>query len=243
MSRKLNILCGAVAAFLPACFGAAFYRLYHCAPKRFCSVCNEDAIVENMQFAFFFAAGALALWLAVKFWQGTDKLNAPAYGLFGLLCIFIAMEEISWGQRIIGFETPDALGNNIQDEFNLHNIGPIQKLLFLFYSLVGAYACVSAALWTVPALRKQRWFQFLSVCPYLLLYFLPVMVYGIYRLRIGNWREMRLQFPHNEARMISLIQEPVELGLAVGFLLVAVAAWIRLRRERASQNRNERSNS
>lgn len=37
--------------------------------------------------------------------------------------VFFGGEEINWGQRIIGFETPAFLANpNIQGEFNLHNI-------------------------------------------------------------------------------------------------------------------------
>ncbi|MFC1462588.1 hypothetical protein ACFLQU_03175 [Verrucomicrobiota bacterium] len=166
------------------------------------------------------------------FRRGKDNLNALAYALFGLLCIFIAMEEISWGQRILDFNTPDPFRKqNIQNEFNLHNLGPVQKLLFLFYSLVGGYACLSGALWAVPKLRRQRWFLFLSVCPCLCLYFMPVLVYGVYRLRLGSWAEMRLHLSHEQARMISLVQEPVELGLAAGFLLVVVSAWMRLRRD------------
>jgi hypothetical protein len=45
-----------------------------------------------------------------------------------LLCLafvvfFGAGEEISWGQRILGFKTPDSLAAvNVQHEFNIHNI-------------------------------------------------------------------------------------------------------------------------
>ncbi len=45
------------------------------------------------------------------------------YILAGIGLVFVAGEEISWGQRIIGFATPDyLLDNNIQEELNLHNI-------------------------------------------------------------------------------------------------------------------------
>lgn len=43
--------------------------------------------------------------------------------LLGLLLFFGAGEEISWGQRIAGFETPEALNQiNVQREFNIHNL-------------------------------------------------------------------------------------------------------------------------
>lgn len=45
------------------------------------------------------------------------------YALFALGTFFIGMEEISWGQRIVGVGTPDFLRDmNFQGEFTLHNI-------------------------------------------------------------------------------------------------------------------------
>jgi hypothetical protein len=44
-------------------------------------------------------------------------------GLLALGFLACAAEEISWGQRIFDFGTPDALkGLNVQNEFNLHNL-------------------------------------------------------------------------------------------------------------------------
>lgn len=43
--------------------------------------------------------------------------------VFSIVFFFGFGEEISWGQRIIGFKTPDAIHmHNVQREFNLHNI-------------------------------------------------------------------------------------------------------------------------
>jgi len=43
--------------------------------------------------------------------------------LLGLLFIFLVGEEISWGQRIFGFETPEGMAErNMQGETNLHNL-------------------------------------------------------------------------------------------------------------------------
>jgi hypothetical protein len=44
-------------------------------------------------------------------------------GVVGFILIFAAAEEISWGQRIIGFETPEFIASvNEQNEANIHNI-------------------------------------------------------------------------------------------------------------------------
>src|SRR5690606_27922034 len=43
--------------------------------------------------------------------------------VLAILFFFGAGEEISWGQRILGFDTPDELSAvNAQDEANLHNV-------------------------------------------------------------------------------------------------------------------------
>ena len=211
---------------LPILMGVLFYNLYKTNSKTFINICNEDNLVENLQFAFFFATAISGILLSIRFWRSRDIGNALPYTLFALLCAFIAMEEISWGQRIFDIETPDAIkSENIQDEINLHNLKSVQDKVFLFYSMVGAGACATAALWIIPFLRRKRWFRFYSVHPTLFFYFLPVFIYGAYRLKLGSWAEMRVHLSHSQARMISIIQEPIELGLAIGFLLIILMAW------------------
>ena len=62
--------------------------------------------------------------------------------LYACMLFFGFGEEISWGQRILGFETPPSLEEiNTQDEFNFHNIKifgvKINKLIFSqLFSLV-----------------------------------------------------------------------------------------------------------
>ena len=44
-------------------------------------------------------------------------------GLLVFLMVFVAGEEISWGQRIFSFDTPDFMEDvNEQQEFGLHNL-------------------------------------------------------------------------------------------------------------------------
>lgn len=43
--------------------------------------------------------------------------------LLGLLCLVCFGEEISWGQRIFGWQTPDTIKElNVQQETNIHNL-------------------------------------------------------------------------------------------------------------------------
>ncbi len=49
----------------------------------------------------------------------------------GLFCLVVAMEEISWGQRILGYRPPVYfLQHNFQQELNVHNL-PSQELRLL----------------------------------------------------------------------------------------------------------------
>lgn len=49
----------------------------------------------------------------------------------------IAMEEVSWFQRQIGFETPDQFYENVQGEFNLHNFFTVGfEIAYYFGSFV-----------------------------------------------------------------------------------------------------------
>ena len=82
---------------------------------------GEDRLVEWLTFMFFLLSGVITF-RTIKF---RDRTSGDLYyfiimGSFLLIC---AGEEISWGQRIFGFQTPLLIANiNGQNEFNLHNI-------------------------------------------------------------------------------------------------------------------------
>jgi tetratricopeptide (TPR) repeat protein len=78
----------------------------------------EDLVGEWAQFYFFL----LALITSVRI-----AFSTPAYrrffALLSLACLYVVLEEISWGQRIFGWESPDYFkSQNLQGETNLHNI-------------------------------------------------------------------------------------------------------------------------
>ncbi len=52
--------------------------------------------------------------------ERTWRIGLP---LLGVIAVAAGLEEMSWGQHILGFSTPDFLvGRNIQNESNLHNL-------------------------------------------------------------------------------------------------------------------------
>lgn len=83
---------------------------------------SEDGWLEWMTFYLFLAASVTGVYGSVRI-LGSDR---PA-AWFGLLlsfgCFMVAMEEVSWGQRIFSLETPSLfLEQNSQREINLHNL-------------------------------------------------------------------------------------------------------------------------
>lgn len=87
----------------------------------------EDHLVEDLTFAAFLAASVIAGRLAWVYRRGVPWWIAGIYVLLALAFFAIGMEELSWGQRRIGFETPEWLRRiNGQGEVTLHNIGALQ---------------------------------------------------------------------------------------------------------------------
>jgi hypothetical protein len=92
---------------------------------------KEDGPIEWTQFAAFLTASLLFGMAALTLARRGDYLGAVLVGLGALTVFGIAGEEISWGQRILGLETPETLTEiNHQNEINLHNITafPMQRI-------------------------------------------------------------------------------------------------------------------
>lgn len=87
---------------------------------------DEDGPYESLE-AVLCLAGALLF--AVAAWHSYAKKRSQAVwlALLALMLLFMLGEEISWGQRLLGFRTPAPLARiNRQGEFSLHNIGWFQ---------------------------------------------------------------------------------------------------------------------
>ena len=77
---------------------------------------DEDQLFEWLT-CFFFAAAS------VFFCLSFFKTRNIWFLILALVFLFGAGEEISWGQRLLGFGTPEAITKiNVQKEFNVHNI-------------------------------------------------------------------------------------------------------------------------
>lgn len=95
---------------------------------------KEDALIEYMQ-ALLFLFGA-CLWGFAFFMTSKVKGHALRLRLFYILFmgmfLFFFLEELSYGQRLFGFSTPEGLEEvNMQGETTVHNIGIENSLTWM----------------------------------------------------------------------------------------------------------------
>lgn len=89
---------------------------------------REDGVVESIGAVCFLISSILFFGLYRHSRKGASQPHVPLKGnvfylLLGMAFLFACLEEISWGQRIVGFATPENLREaNLQKEFNLHNL-------------------------------------------------------------------------------------------------------------------------
>lgn len=85
---------------------------------------SENRPVELLTTVFLLIAAVVAVQLV----RMSRRAEAPTwvvafYGLFALAGFLVAMEEIAWGQWLLGFETPEAMSEiNRQNELTIHNV-------------------------------------------------------------------------------------------------------------------------
>jgi len=98
---------------------------------------KEDGVFENIGTISFLLAFLGFLLCFMKSKKGNDfgflKFKKNIFYLFLSLMFFFAFgEEISWGQRIFNFRTPEILEEvNIQHECTIHNLAIFQDSKFL----------------------------------------------------------------------------------------------------------------
>lgn len=95
---------------------------------------REDAPIETAGALCFLLAACGFFVLSCRSFRTRDPEPRPesrravVYALLALLMFVCFGEEISWGQRVFGWETPGPIaGLNAQGETNLHNLQPVHQ--------------------------------------------------------------------------------------------------------------------
>jgi hypothetical protein len=183
-------------------------------------VTNEDSVLEWPQFAGFAAASVLACLCAWRLHRAREPVLALAYLVFGVGCFFIAGEEISWGQRILGYGTPERLEEiNEQKEATVHNIDLVQHFTNVTYLLAGLYG--SIGVWIVRGRglwRESKLIDFLLP---------PLFLTTAFFVMFG-YKALRFTFFRQSGFTVTRAGEWAEFCLALGFSIFAFLQWRRL---------------
>lgn len=181
---------------------------------------GEDSLVEWLQVAGFAAAGIVSALLVGRRLHAGDRRRALPFAVLAGACLFVAGEEISWGQRMLGFETPEPLGAvNRQEEFTLHNIDAVRVALKFGAILVGLAGAVLP--WVA---RRRKWTRTRFVPPlFVSSAFAVLFAYNVVRLAAypDNFFYGSLNIPE----VFVAYSEWTELVLAYITLVIVWLAW------------------
>lgn len=134
---------------------AAAMALHGLAPDAYYQIVQEDEVVEWSTFWAFMIAAAVGVFAALRQRRATGKLPWFLLGV-ALFCLFVGMEEISWGQRVVGYRPPVYfLENNFQQELNVHNVFSTQLRKFVLKGVILGFGVILPALALVPALGRR----------------------------------------------------------------------------------------
>lgn len=104
--------------------------------QRYYGFIHEDGVIESASALSWFVTVMVLLTSIFRYLKqghrfGITLILYCGLALFAFLC---GGEEISWGQRILEFESPDVFKQiNVQSETNLHNIGSISIFSNAFF--------------------------------------------------------------------------------------------------------------
>ncbi len=184
LSNLLILLVLLVGGILASTYPDLYYR-----------IAQEDGFLEWATF-WAFALAAHRYFLNAR----RDHLDAGGLPWFavglGLFCVLVALEEISWGQRLFGYRPPDYfLQENYQQEFNLHNVASTSLRMLVMLAILAGYGVGSALISLIPAVseRFERW-RIVPAPPALIPAFLAMtVVYAWYPWEYtGEWIELAM---------------------------------------------------
>ncbi len=167
---------------------------------------QEDNPLEWMTF-WAFLLGGVVFALAALHQRRRDGGFPWFLTGISVFCVFVAMEEISWAQRVFGYRPPEYfLAENFQQELNLHNVWDTDFRKLSVKVIILGYGVVLALLALVPELKNL--FSRLGV--------IPPPVFLAPGFLATFWLYESYPWSHSG--------EIVELMLGMGFLLAGLAA-------------------
>jgi len=163
---------------------------------------------EYLEWATFWAFAVAAGIYCIDTWRQFTFSRQLPWFVFGLafFCFLVAMEEISWGQRVLGYKAPDYfLEQNYQQELNIHNVIDTSVRRRVMQIILLGYGVILSALSVWPPVgRILGRLRIVAPHPALIVSFLAmVVVYSWYPWNhTGEWVELTMGFGFAYAALI-----------------------------------------
>ncbi len=200
------------------------------APGAYNTITYEDSWVESLTAAWLILTALTLLAAALAEQRSPQRY---IYILAAIAFLFAFGEEISWGQRIIGFATPDFLLNiNRQGEVNLHNINITHAKFEVIYQVGATLLCMITA--AAFFIRKDSLFNIPLPSILLVLAFLTVLSYRTVEANILSFDFISFITDQEKALLLffaiyALIsRQPKEIlaATAAAFALILAIAYV-----------------
>ena len=193
--------------------------LYYFIDKDYYSwIASEDHFSETLSALFFLITGVILLvnsFYNIK--KGSRFREEALFILFGLLFLYAAAEEISWGQRIFNIPTPGFfLKYNVRAELSFHNLRIFHSKFYNPNSITDVFVFIMGIMIPVLCLRFEKVRKALNKInfPIIQFSFLPIfaigLVFGLTMVQITDHHP----FAPNEIK---------EFFYSIGFLLYSIA--------------------
>lgn len=187
---------------------------------------SEDNLIENFTVYAYFLAFGFSLILLKYF-----KKNIGVFSIFLILSIsflIVGLEEISYGQRILGFNNL-MFSSNTQGEITIHNLDSVQPYRHFYYisaSFLGSFS------WLIfPKIqlfsKNELFIKYLLPPKFLFSYFSSVLII------VSVMKYVPVEFINGKITFgffINYDSEFFELILALGLMLYVINVFYEIRR-------------
>jgi hypothetical protein len=200
-------------------------------PNLYHFLVDEDHVIEWSQFFAILSASVVFVLAARRASRAGRRRLLALFVLVGVGAFVVAGEEISWGQRILGLATPDALKNiNQQGETNIHNISGLQRVFNIGELLVGVYGFAVPLLWASRVARTRLRLDRLGVDRLLI----PPLCLAVLFFLPFAYRTIRAVALPVAGERITEFGELPELTLYLAILITGLVIWRALSRTGAA---------
>jgi hypothetical protein len=171
---------------------------------------KQEGILDALQFPIYL----MVFILIISIFRKSSGLESIIYLLYSFVILFVAFEEISWGQNFIPFSNPEYFDvNNLQQETNLHNLSNFQFLTHLAFIVVGILFSFGSIFSKIKPIRP------------IIKNIIPSWKYIGYNLPLAIFYYLFITNDNKESLLTNITQEYFEFMFSLGLLIFMLERW------------------